>query len=89
MLYRRLKLLFFSELSVALVEETLSDKVAKNISKCIKMYAVKTEQQLATGQEAANVIGSLSSNIIAFLTYLRSLQLMQTMDRDLTCNWQI
>ncbi|XP_057656246.1 conserved oligomeric Golgi complex subunit 5 [Diorhabda carinulata] len=46
-----------SELSVALIEENLSDRVSKNISKCIKMFAVKVEQQLETGPEAAQVIG--------------------------------
>lgn len=46
-------------MSVALVESNLSEKVAKNISKCIKMYAVKTEQQLATGSDANQVIGEV------------------------------
>ncbi|XP_050312688.1 conserved oligomeric Golgi complex subunit 5 [Anthonomus grandis grandis] len=46
-----------SELSVALVEEQLSVRVAKNVSKCIKMFAVKTEQQIENGPEAAQVIG--------------------------------
>ncbi|KAK4878939.1 hypothetical protein RN001_007085 [Aquatica leii] len=44
------------ELSVALVEDCLSEKIAKNVSKCIRMFAVKTEQQLATGPDAAQVI---------------------------------
>lgn len=48
------------------MEATLSDKVAKNISKCIKMYAVKTEQQLATGTEAAQVIGNLRIVFVCF-----------------------
>lgn len=48
----------FSELSVTLVEDHLNEKVAKNVTKCIKMYAAKTEQQLASGQDAAQVIGS-------------------------------
>ncbi|XP_050507229.1 conserved oligomeric Golgi complex subunit 5 [Diabrotica virgifera virgifera] len=46
-----------SELSVALIEENLSEQIGKNVSKCIKMFAVKTEQQLETGPEAAQVIG--------------------------------
>ncbi|KAL1491355.1 hypothetical protein ABEB36_011963 [Hypothenemus hampei] len=46
-----------SELSMALVEEHLSEQMAKNVGKCIKMFAVKTEQQLSTGPEAAQVIG--------------------------------
>lgn len=46
-----------SELSVALVESVLSEKTAKNVGKCIKMFAVKTEQQLSTGPDAAQVIG--------------------------------
>lgn len=50
----------FSELSVTLVEENLSEKTGKNVSKCIRMFAVKTEQLVATGLEAAQVIGNLS-----------------------------
>ncbi|CAG9771942.1 unnamed protein product [Ceutorhynchus assimilis] len=46
-----------SELSMALVEEHLSEQTAKNVAKCMKMFAVKTEQQLETGPEAAQVIG--------------------------------
>jgi len=46
-----------SELSVALVEEHLSEQVAKNVGKCIKMFAVKTEQQISNGPEAAQVLG--------------------------------
>ncbi|KAF5281574.1 hypothetical protein FQA39_LY05109 [Lamprigera yunnana] len=44
------------EVSVALVEACLSEKMARNVSTCIRMFAVKTEQQLATGTEAAQVI---------------------------------
>lgn len=51
--------MFFSELSVALVEETLSEKIAKNLAKCIKLFAVKSEQQISSGPEAAQVIGQL------------------------------
>lgn len=40
------------------MEENLSEKTAKNVSKCVKMYAVKTEQLIATGPEAAQVIGN-------------------------------
>ncbi|CAH0557010.1 unnamed protein product [Brassicogethes aeneus] len=50
-----------SELSVALVEEHLSEKVSKNVAKCVKMFAVKTEQQLETGPEAAQVIGGTAN----------------------------
>ncbi|EFA03811.1 Conserved oligomeric Golgi complex subunit 5-like Protein [Tribolium castaneum] len=46
-----------TELSVALIEETLSEKICKNVSKSIKMFALKTEQQIETGPEAAQVIG--------------------------------
>ncbi|KAI4465399.1 conserved oligomeric golgi complex component 5 [Holotrichia oblita] len=46
-----------NELSVTLVEDRLNEKVAKNVVKGIKMYAVKTEQQLASGGDAAQVIG--------------------------------
>ncbi|KRT82944.1 hypothetical protein AMK59_3911, partial [Oryctes borbonicus] len=45
-----------NELSVTLVEDYLNEKVSKNVVKGIKMYAVKTEQQLASGPEAAQVI---------------------------------
>ncbi|KAI4465405.1 conserved oligomeric golgi complex component 5 [Holotrichia oblita] len=45
-----------NELSVTLVEDRLNEKVAKNVVKGIKMYAVKTEQQLASGGDAAQVI---------------------------------
>lgn len=49
--------MFFSELSVSLIEEHLSEQISKNVAKSIKMFAVKTEQQLETGSEAAQVIG--------------------------------
>nr|CAH7733118.1 unnamed protein product [Callosobruchus chinensis] len=45
------------ELSIALVEENLSEQVSKNVAKCIKMFAVKVEQQVESGPEAAQVIG--------------------------------
>ncbi|VEN55179.1 unnamed protein product [Callosobruchus maculatus] len=43
------------ELSIALVEENLSEQVSKNVAKCIKMFAVKVEQQVESGPEAAQV----------------------------------
>ncbi|KAL3282359.1 hypothetical protein HHI36_005545 [Cryptolaemus montrouzieri] len=46
-----------SNLSVALIEENLSEKISRNISKCIKMFVVKTEQQLDSGPDSAQVIG--------------------------------
>lgn len=42
---------------MALVEDQLSEKVSKNVAKCIKVFAMKTEQQLSTGPDAAQVIG--------------------------------
>lgn len=42
---------------MALIEEILSKKMCKNVSKSIKMFALKTEQQIETGPEAAQVIG--------------------------------
>lgn len=46
-----------NELTVALVENELMEKSAKNIAKCVNMFAVKTEQKLSTGSDAAQVIG--------------------------------
>lgn len=46
-----------NELTVALVENELIEKSAKNIVKCVNMFAVKTEQKLSTGSDAAQVIG--------------------------------
>lgn len=51
-----------SELNVALIEDVLNEKVAKNISKCIKMFSVKSEQQISSGPEAAQVIGANDTN---------------------------
>ncbi|KAF5273590.1 hypothetical protein FQR65_LT04588 [Abscondita terminalis] len=51
-----------NELSVALIEECLSEKIAKNVSKCIRMFAVKTEQLVATGPDAAQVIAGMPNN---------------------------
>ncbi|XP_076269956.1 conserved oligomeric Golgi complex subunit 5 four way stop [Rhynchophorus ferrugineus] len=48
-----------SELSVALVEENLSEQVSKNVGKCIKMFSVKTESKVENGVEAAQVIGGI------------------------------
>ncbi|XP_065163267.1 conserved oligomeric Golgi complex subunit 5 [Atheta coriaria] len=45
-----------NELSLALVETQLTEKIAKNVTKCIKLYAVKTEQLVATGPDASQVI---------------------------------
>lgn len=44
---------------MALIEENLSEQISKNVAKSIKMFAVKTEQQLETGPEAAQVIGNV------------------------------
>lgn len=75
--------MFYSELSVSLVEESLSEKVSKNVSKCIKMYAVKTEQQLATGKEAGQVIGEKGYYIFRLENYLIAFQvLVQTTPKD-------
>ena len=54
----------FSELSVALIEDNLSEKICKNVSKSIRMYALKTEQQIETGPEAAQVIGNLLTEVV-------------------------
>lgn len=51
---------FSSELSVSLIEGNLSEHISKNVAKCIQMFAVKTEQQLETGSEAAQVIGKFT-----------------------------
>lgn len=51
------EIIHFSELSISLVEENLSEQIARNAIKSIKMFAVKTEQQLETGSDAAQVIG--------------------------------
>lgn len=42
---------------MALVEEHLSEQVAKNVGKCIKTFAVNTERHIGVGSEAAQVIG--------------------------------
>uniref|UniRef100_A0A1Y1KUH6 Conserved oligomeric Golgi complex subunit 5 n=1 Tax=Photinus pyralis TaxID=7054 RepID=A0A1Y1KUH6_PHOPY len=51
-----------NDLSVALVEECLNEKIGKNVAKCIRMFAVKTEQQLITGSDAIQVIGGTPSS---------------------------
>ncbi|KAG5889011.1 hypothetical protein JTB14_033940 [Gonioctena quinquepunctata] len=68
-----------SELSVALIEENLSEQISKSVIKCIKMFAVKTEQQLETGPDAAQVIGGTPNagqqknvNLANALYYLRT-----------------
>ncbi|XP_052781963.1 conserved oligomeric Golgi complex subunit 5-like isoform X1 [Mya arenaria] len=47
-----------SELNVASVDKKLCVTVAKNVSKTVKMYCVKSEQLLCTDGEASQVIGS-------------------------------
>ncbi|KAK5645700.1 hypothetical protein RI129_004164 [Pyrocoelia pectoralis] len=63
-----------NELSVALVEDCLNKKVAKNVAKCIRMFAVKTEQQLVTGSDAAQVIGGTPNS-----SQLHNIKLANTM----------
>ncbi|XP_030751330.1 conserved oligomeric Golgi complex subunit 5 [Sitophilus oryzae] len=50
-----------SELSVALIEENLSEQVSKNIGKCIKMFNVKIENKIESGPESAQVIGGTAN----------------------------
>lgn len=42
---------------MSLVEDNLSEKIGKNVSKCIRLFGVKSEQQIATGPDASQVIG--------------------------------
>ncbi|ESO82323.1 hypothetical protein LOTGIDRAFT_198052 [Lottia gigantea] len=46
-----------SELNVSTVDNKLSITVAKNVANTIKLFCVKSEQLLATGGEASQVIG--------------------------------
>ncbi|XP_059152670.1 conserved oligomeric Golgi complex subunit 5-like [Physella acuta] len=46
-----------SELNVSSVDTKLSVTVAKNVSKTVKLFAVKSEQLLSTDGEASQVIG--------------------------------
>lgn len=48
-----------SELSMSLVEDNLSEKIGRNVSKCIRLYGVKSEHQIASGPDASQVIGKL------------------------------
>ncbi|XP_052781964.1 conserved oligomeric Golgi complex subunit 5-like isoform X2 [Mya arenaria] len=48
----------YNELNVASVDKKLCVTVAKNVSKTVKMYCVKSEQLLCTDGEASQVIGS-------------------------------
>ena len=51
-------------MSVSLVEESLSEKIARNVSKCVKLYSVKTEQQIGSDAEVAQVIGKSNFNMV-------------------------
>lgn len=42
---------------MSLVEDNLSEKIAKNVAKCIKLFGVKSENLIATGPDASQVIG--------------------------------
>lgn len=75
-----------SELSVALIEEHLSNRVAKNVSKCINMFAVKTEQQLETGPEAIQVINNLNSGQQKNLQLANSLHYLQSQIQRMLAN---
>lgn len=75
-----------SELSVALIEEQLSNRVAKNVAKCIKMFGVKTEQQLETGPEATQVIGNLNSGQQRNLQLANSLFYLQSQIQRMLSN---
>ena len=44
----KLAVLFFSELNVASVDKKLCVTVAKNVSKTVKMFCVKSEQLVST-----------------------------------------
>ncbi|XP_060527805.1 conserved oligomeric Golgi complex subunit 5 [Cylas formicarius] len=52
-----------SEVSVALIEEHLSENISKNVVKCIKMLVAKMEQQIENGPEAAQVLAG-SPNVV-------------------------
>lgn len=65
-----------SELSVSLVDETLSKTVSKNIGKAVRLFCIKCEQLIATGGDATQVIDipsqaqSLNAAIANILHYL-------------------
>ncbi|XP_066261823.1 conserved oligomeric Golgi complex subunit 5 [Euwallacea similis] len=76
-----------SELSVALVEEHLNEQVAKNVGKCVKMFAVKTEQQISTGPEAAQVLaGAPNAGQQKNVQYANVLHYLQTQIRRMLNN---
>lgn len=53
---------------MSLVEDNLAEKIAKNVAKCVKMFGVKTEHQIVSGPETAQVIGNYF--FMYFKTYL-------------------
>lgn len=67
-----------SELSVSLVDESLSTVVAKNVGKAIRLFCLKCEQGLITGGEASQVIDAMTPgqqnnvNLSNLLFYLAS-----------------
>ncbi|KAJ3656220.1 hypothetical protein Zmor_015314 [Zophobas morio] len=76
-----------SELSVALIEDNLSEKICKNVSKSIRMYALKTEQQIETGPEAAQVIaGNANSGQQKNVQYANALYYFQVQIQRMLLN---
>ncbi|XP_015108822.1 conserved oligomeric Golgi complex subunit 5 [Diachasma alloeum] len=67
-----------SELSVSLVDESLSTVVAKNVGKAVRLFCLKCEQGLITGGEASQVIDAMTPgqqtnvNLANLLFYLAS-----------------
>ncbi|XP_011308530.1 conserved oligomeric Golgi complex subunit 5 isoform X2 [Fopius arisanus] len=67
-----------SELSVSLVDESLSTVVAKNVGKAVRLFCLKCEQGLITGGEASQVIDAMTPgqqtnvNLANLLYYLAS-----------------
>ena len=72
-------LLIYSELSVSIVDETLSSTVAKNIKKAVKLFCMKCEQLVSTGGEATQVIGNT-----VLQSQLHSYSQLNIRARDLT-----
>ncbi|XP_034945044.1 conserved oligomeric Golgi complex subunit 5 [Chelonus insularis] len=69
-----------SELSVSLVDETLSTVVSRNVGKSIRLFCLKCEQSLVTSGEASQVIdtptsGQLTNINLANLLYYLATQI--------------
>ena len=82
-----------SELNVSSVDHKLSITVARNVAKTVKLFCVKSEQNLCVDGEASQVIGPVTSGQVRNVTVVNTLvhfhQAVEKVFGHINCDFEL